>query len=44
MNLKIKNALVSISDKDNIISLLRTFKKHNIKIISSGGTIGISKN
>ena len=38
MNLKIKNALVSISDKDNIISLLRTFKKHNIKIISSGGT------
>ncbi len=38
MNLKIKNALVSVSDKENIISLLKIFKKHNIKIISSGGT------
>ena len=38
MNLKIKNALVSVSDKENIISLLRIFKKYNIKIISSGGT------
>ena len=38
MNLKIKNALVSISDKENIISLLKAFKKYNIKIISSGGT------
>ncbi len=38
MNLKIKNALVSVSDKENIISLLKTFKKYNIKIISSGGT------
>ena len=36
MNLKIKNALVSISDKENIISLLKAFKKYNIKIISSG--------
>ena len=38
MNLKIKNALVSVSDKENISSLLRVFKKYNIKIISSGGT------
>ena len=38
MNLKIKNALVSLSDKENIISLLRVLKKYNIKIISSGGT------
>ena len=38
MNLKIKNALVSVSDKENIISLLRIFKKYNIKVISSGGT------
>ena len=38
MNLKIKNALVSVSDKENIISLLKIFKKYNIKIISSGGT------
>ncbi len=38
MNLKIKNALVSVSDKENIISLLKSLKKFNIKIISSGGT------
>ena len=38
MNLKIKNALVSVSDKENISSLLRVLKKYNIKIISSGGT------
>ncbi len=38
MNLKIKNALVSVSDKENIISLLKIFKKFDIKIISSGGT------
>ena len=35
MNLKIKNALVSLSDKENIHSLLKIFKKYNIKIISS---------
>ena len=38
MNLKIKNALISVFDKENIISLLKNFKKYNIKIISSGGT------
>ena len=38
MKLKIKNALVSVFDKENIISLLKAFKKYNIKIISSGGT------
>ena len=38
MNMKIKNALVSVSDKENIISLLKIFKKYNIKVISSGGT------
>ena len=38
MNLKIKNALVSVSDKENIISLLKSFKKYKINIISSGGT------
>ena len=38
MNLKIKNALISVSDKGNLISLLKTLKKFNIKIISSGGT------
>ena len=38
MNLKIKNALVSVSDKDKIIPLLKIFKKHKINILSSGGT------
>ena len=38
MNLTIKNALVSVFDKKNIIHLLKTFKKFNINIISSGGT------
>ncbi len=38
MKLKIKNALISVSDKENIISLLKSFKKYKIKIISSGGT------
>ena len=33
MKLKIKNALVSVSDKDNIISLLKILKKYKIKII-----------
>ncbi len=38
MNLKIKNALISVSNKENIISLLKILKKFNINIISSGGT------
>ena len=38
MDLKIANALVSLSDKENIISLLKVFKKFKIKVISSGGT------
>ena len=38
MNLKIKNALVSVSDKENINILLKILKKFKIKIISSGGT------
>ncbi len=38
MNHKIKNALISVSDKENISSILRIFKKYNINIISSGGT------
>ncbi len=38
MNLRIKNALVSVSDKENIISLLKIFKKYKIRVISSGGT------
>ena len=38
MYLKVKNALISVSDKGNLISILKTLKKFNIKIISSGGT------
>ncbi len=38
MNVKIKNALVSVSDKENLINLLKAFSKYNINIISSGGT------
>ena len=38
MNLKVKNALISVSNKENLILLLKTLKKFNINIISSGGT------
>mgnify|MGYP001261474877 CR=1 FL=1 len=38
MNLKVKNALISVSNKKNLKSLLKIFKKFNINIISSGGT------
>ena len=35
---KIKTALISVSDKTNLKSLLKVLKKNNVKIISSGGT------
>ena len=38
MKLRIKNALISVSDKGNIHRLCKVFKKYKIKIISSGGT------
>ena len=38
MNLKIKNALISVSNKENLTTLLKTLKRFNINIISSGGT------
>jgi len=44
MKLKIKNALISVSNKENLISILKTLKKFNIKIISSGGTYKSIKN
>jgi len=44
MKVKIKNALVSLSDKENLLSLLKIFKKYNIKVISSGGTYKSIKN
>ncbi len=38
MNLKVKNALISVSNKENLVSLLKILKKFNINIICSGGT------
>ena len=35
---KIKTALISVSDKENLRPLLKLLKKYKIKIISSGGT------
>ncbi len=35
---KIKTALISVSDKNNLKSILEILKKYHIKIISSGGT------
>lgn len=35
---KIKTALISVSDKNNLKPILNILKKYNIKIISSGGT------
>ena len=35
---KIDRALISVSDKSNLRSLLKTLVKHKIKLISSGGT------
>ena len=43
MNLRVKNALISVSNKENLASLLRTLKKFNINIISSGGTFASIK-
>ena len=38
MKRKIKTALISVSDKNNLKPLLNILKKNKIKIISSGGT------
>jgi len=35
---KIKNALISVSDKEGLIDVLKVLKKNKINIISSGGT------
>jgi len=35
---KIKKALISVSDKRNLKDLLKSLTKHNISLISSGGT------
>jgi phosphoribosylaminoimidazolecarboxamide formyltransferase/IMP cyclohydrolase len=43
MNLKVKTALISVSNKENLVSLLKSLKKFNINIISSGGTYSAIK-
>ena len=35
---KIKTALISVSDKKNLKSILEILKNNKVKIISSGGT------
>ena len=35
---KIKNVLISVSDKENLSKVLRGLNKHGVQIISSGGT------
>ncbi len=44
MKKKIKNALISVSEKKDLKFILKTLKKYNIKIISSGGTFKTIKN
>ena len=38
MKKKIINAIISVSDKSNLLSIIKVLKKHNINIITSGGT------
>tara|TARA_B100000945_G_C20412090_1_gene613133 strand:+ start:712 stop:2253 length:1542 start_codon:yes stop_codon:yes gene_type:complete len=44
MKQKIKNALISVSDKSDLLKILKTLKKYEINIISSGGTYKSIKN
>ena len=39
MSDKIKRALISLSDKSEIKEILKTLKKYNVEIVSSGGTL-----
>ena len=38
MSTKIKNALISLSDKQELEKLLKILRKFDVNIISSGGT------
>lgn len=37
-SLKVKRALLSVSDKENIITIAKALEKNNVEIISTGGT------
>ena len=39
--MKIKSALISVSDKSKLNIVLKVLRKFNIKILSSGGTFKI---
>ncbi len=38
MDIKIKTALISVSDKSGLEKVVQSLKEHNIKIVSTGGT------
>ena len=38
MDIKIKTALISVSDKSGLEKIVQALKEHNIKIVSTGGT------
>ena len=38
MDIKIKTALISVSDKSGLDKVVQSLIKHNIKIVSTGGT------
>ena len=41
--IKIKRALISVSDKTNIIELAKVLENLNIEIVSTGGTASLLK-
>ena len=43
MKQKIRNALISVSDKSELHSILKILKKYKINVISSGGTFSSIK-
>ena len=42
--IKIKTALLSVFNKEGILELANELAKHNVEILSSGGTAKIFKN
>ena len=38
MNIKIKTALITVSDKSGLEKVVQSLEEHNIKIVSTGGT------
>ncbi len=38
MNIKIKTALISVSDKSGLEKIVQSLKEHDVKIVSTGGT------